>query len=361
MTQRGSLDGNDDLVKWQRIPFLILAVFSLFAGSLSGLIGMGWNVPFAPYAAFHAPLMVGGFLGTLISLERAVASGRKISYLVPLLTGVASFAWIITSSERIGTLFLLSGSIGLVFLFISFLKSHPSLPLALMLIGAVLWVTGNLSFMLGIPLFLCVYWWMGFIIFTIAAERLELSSPGAVPGTQGVVILGPLSILFAGSVIIYFYGESGSRVFAAGVILVALWLYKNDIARRTVRQRGLTRFIAVNLLSGYFWLLVSGVAALLTGLSKAGFAHDIVVHSFFLGFSFSMIFAHAPVIFPSILHVGLRYTPLYYLHAVVLNTSLAARVLADITGDEVIRGGAGLFNVTAIVLFFIATITSIQG
>ncbi len=38
------------------------------------------------------------------------------------------------------------------------------------------------------------------------------------------------------------------------LLLIALWLLRFDIARKTVRRTGLTRFIALNLLIGYVWL-----------------------------------------------------------------------------------------------------------
>ena len=40
------------------------------------------------------------------------------------------------------------------------------------------------------------------------------------------------------------------RLFAAGLLALALWLLQYDIARRNIGTRGLTRFIAACLLSG---------------------------------------------------------------------------------------------------------------
>ena len=52
---------------------------------------------------------------------------------------------------------------------------------------------------------------------------------------------------------------------------------RHDVARRTVRQSGLTRFTAVCLLSGYFWLAVSGVLAVYFGTVLAGAAYDAIL------------------------------------------------------------------------------------
>src|SRR5574340_831369 len=77
-----------------RLPLLILGFVSLASGVLAGLARLGWGVP-APMAQLvllHGPLMVCGFLGTVIGLERAVALGRRWAYAGPLLTGLGGVA-----------------------------------------------------------------------------------------------------------------------------------------------------------------------------------------------------------------------------------------------------------------------------
>lgn len=56
-----------------RIPLLIAGFVSLTFGIGTGLVRLGWNFPLpaAGLAAYHGPLMVCGFLGTVIALERA--------------------------------------------------------------------------------------------------------------------------------------------------------------------------------------------------------------------------------------------------------------------------------------------------
>ena len=57
-------------------------------------------------------------------------------------------------------------------------------------------------------------------------------------------------------------------VFGAALLALALWLLRQDIARRTVKDTGLTRFIAVCLLSGYAWLALAGAIMLGGGLRR---------------------------------------------------------------------------------------------
>lgn len=49
----------------------------MLAGMWAGLVRLGWALPTVHLALplAHGPLMVSGFLGTLISLERAMALG----------------------------------------------------------------------------------------------------------------------------------------------------------------------------------------------------------------------------------------------------------------------------------------------
>ena len=55
-------------------PLALLAMVALLAGLWAGLLRMGWGLPslHPNLAMAHGPLMVCGFLGTLIALERAV-------------------------------------------------------------------------------------------------------------------------------------------------------------------------------------------------------------------------------------------------------------------------------------------------
>src|SRR5665213_2011666 len=64
-----------DAVSRIRFPLLALGLAALAAGVWAGLLRFGWSLPDgrANLIELHGPLMVFGFLGTVISLERAVA------------------------------------------------------------------------------------------------------------------------------------------------------------------------------------------------------------------------------------------------------------------------------------------------
>jgi hypothetical protein len=146
--------------------------------------------------------------------------------------------------------------------------------------------------------------------------------------------------------------EAGIRLLGAGLMALACWLASYDIARRTVRQRGLTRFMAVCLLAGYVWLCAGGAMAAATGVAAPGLRYDAMLHAVFLGFVMSMVFAHAPVIFPAVLGIPLQYRQFFYGHVAVLHASVLLRVLGDLVpGLAGLRPWGGLFNAVALLLF----------
>ena len=79
-----------------RVPLLLLAFASLFLGIDAGLARLGWASPGAALAAAHGPLMASGFFGTVISLERAVALGRRWAYAAPLASALSALAVMLT-------------------------------------------------------------------------------------------------------------------------------------------------------------------------------------------------------------------------------------------------------------------------
>src|SRR5690625_4020954 len=89
---------------------------------------------------------------------------------------------------------------------------------------------------------------------------------------------------------------------AGSVLLIAIaaWLIRYDVARRTIRSEQWTRYSAWSLLTGYGWIVIGGGLGLVYGLPIAGPLYDAILHIFFVGFVFSMIFAHAAVIIPSL-------------------------------------------------------------
>jgi hypothetical protein len=220
-----------------------------------------------------------------------------------------------------------------------------------MALGALVWLVGNAAWLAGAPVDRVVPAWLGFLVLTIAGERLELSrmlfhGPLVERGFLGLV-LG----LCVGLAVAAVTAGVGMRLVGGALVALAAWLARYDVALHTVRQAGLTRYVAVCLLAGYVWLAAGGVLAVAVGLPAGGLLYDAVVHAVFVGFVFSMVFGHAPIIFPSVLGVPVFYRPVLYAPLALLHVSLGLRLAGDLVGPVALRRWGGLLNAVAVVLF----------
>jgi hypothetical protein len=341
------------------LPFLALALGALLLALWAGLLRIGWVLPaFANLSMEHGPLMVSGFLGVLIPLERAVAIRQKWMFAVPVTAGLG---WIgLFFSPLSGALLLTLGSLGTLAILGVMVRREPHLHTITMAFGALAWVVGNFLWMLGLPIFQIVFWWIAFLVLTIGGERLELSR--VLRPTLGQTrLFGVLAAaLLAGAVLAVFELNLGARLSGFALLALSLWFLRNDLARRNLRHRNpLTRYIALCLFGGFVWLGVSGGLFLSLGALYAGPYYDAALHSVFVGFVIAMIFGHAPIIFPAILGVPISFSRLFYAQLGLLHFSLLLRVTGDLTNQFEIRRWGGLLNEVAILLFLALTISSI--
>ena len=348
------------MISWYRLrfPLMLLGMLSLVAGLWTGLSRLGWDIPElrSGLLVFHGPLMVCGFLGTVIGLERAVALDRPWAYLAPFLSGIGSALVIFTQQETAGRLLITAGSLFFVMAFIAILRRQLAVFTVTMGLGALLWLVGNILWLAGYPVYLVVSWWAGYLILTIAGERLDLSRLLSPSRSSYFIFFAAIGLFLAGVVYSISNPAIGIRVLGLGIVALTVWLVRHDIATKTVRMQGLTRFVAVCLLSGYFWLGVSGLFALFTGELMGGTpTYDAMLHSLFLGFVFAMIFGHAPIIFPAVLQVPIIYTPLFYFHFALLEFSLVLRITGDLTSTASAVKWGGLLNAASLVLFLVNT------
>lgn len=87
---------------------------------------------------------------------------------------------------------------------------------------------------------------------------------------------------------------------------------------------------------------------------------DAALHALGLGFVFSMIFAHAPLIVPVVLKRKLAYVPFFYVPLALLHLSLVLRLWVG-AGDAALRAAGGILNAAAIALFVAIVIVSVAG
>jgi hypothetical protein len=334
---------------------LALGGIALLAGLVGALVLLGTPMPAntGRLAVDHGTLMTLGFLGTVIALERAVALGRPMGYAAPVAAGTGAAALVLGLPSDLAAWLMVAGGLLLVGTYAAFATQDRSLHLGIQAVGAGAWPVAALLIAAGRPVADTLPWLAAFLVLTIAGERLELARLGRLTILKRRQFIVVTWILVAGVTVSLVLPDEGTRLAGAGMLALAVWLARNDLARRTVRVPGVTRFIALSLLAGYAWLAVAGAAWLATGAgAAAGPAYDVRVHALFLGFVISMVFGHAPVIVPAVLRVPLPYTPVFFGHLGLLHAALILRIVGgDVLGMPWAWSTGGILNVVAMLLF----------
>ena len=342
-----------------RFVLIGLAGISLLTGLWAGIARMGWflPVPNSQFVMLHGPLMVVGFLGTLIGLERAVALQRWWAYAVPIFAGLGSITALITMPVRISATLAALASLFLSAVFITLYRQYPSEHFIIMALSALAWFVGNALWFTDPAVFTVVPWWVGFLVLMIAGERLELSRLRQPTALIRRVFHGFIAIVVIGLACSLVDFSTAIRLSGFGFLGLAVWLLRYDLAWQSVHQPGLPRFMATSLIAGYVWLALGGILWMVFAqFFSAGPRYDAMLHTIFLGFVFSMIFAHAPIILPTITGLSLPFQNIFYLHAALLHSSLILRVAGDLSSSPSLQQWAGLLNAGAILLFLLSNV-----
>lgn len=337
---------------------LVPAAIALLAGLDAALQLMELPAPISSTRLpdVHGPLLVLGFLGTLVSLERAVALGRAAGFLAPTLLGMGGLLLLSPVPLQAGQWLLVAGVATLVAVYVPLWHRQRDdavlvQALAAVIAGgaALLWVGG-----VGVPALLP--WLAGFVVLTIAGERLELAR--LAMGPRAGAVLASLSAAFCACVVAsLLWPAVGHPMLGAAVLALVGWLARHDVARRTVHATGPARFAALGMLAGYVWLVVAGAVWL--GGTPGGAAYDAVVHAVFLGFTMSMVMAHAPVILPAVLRRPLPYHPAMLAPLALLHGSLVLRLwLGDALGSMTAWRTGGVLNIVALLSFVAVAVWS---
>lgn len=340
-----------------RLPLMLGAALALLAGLAAGEARLGWALPVS-FVHLHGPLMVCGFFGTVIGLERAVALNRRWAFLAPLASAGGGLL-LLAGLETSGAVALSLGS--LVFLAVALVvtRRQPEHFTRLLALGAGAWAAGNLVWLAGAGIPAVVPLWSSFLVLTIAGERLELSRFLKPWRWRIPTLVPPVALVAASAVLAALELPLAWTAFGAGCLLLVAWSLVNDIVRRTIRQKGLTRYVAVCLLSGYGWLAVSGALLPLLDHGLDSLIYDAALHSLFVGFVFAMVFGHAPVILPAVLKVKLPFRLYFYAPLALLHASLALRVAGDLLALEDMRMWGGMLNGITVLAFAVMVVATV--
>lgn len=347
-----------------RLVFLVPGAVAMLLGldaaltllGLPALLGPALDLDRLP--EIHGPLMVLGFVGTVIALERAVALGRVWGYGAPALSGLGALALMSPLPLTVGQGLLVAGQVACLLVYRQLYLRQPAHAVSIEILGVVMALGAAVLWLGGVAVPDLTPWLTGFLVLTIFGERLELSR---IEALAAGAVSAPLAVgiavgLLTGAVVSLLHPGAGFTLVGLALLAAAGWLAAKDVARHTLHARGLPRFVAVALLAGYAWLAVAGAIWTLGGAVTSGPAYDAVLHAVMLGFVISMIMAHAPVIFPAVLRRPLPYHPAMYAPVVLLHASLVLRLaVGDARGLTWAVQVGGVLNIVAVLGFVALT------
>lgn len=338
----------------RRAPFVLLAGLGMLAGLDAALLLLGVRSPVSGgrLADAHGPLMVLGFVGTLIAEERAVALRRWMGHLAPALLGLGALSALSPAPAWLPGTLCAAGAAAMLATYAALFRRQPADAVMVQAVGAVCAVAAAVLWAVGAGLPVSAPWLAGFVVLTIVGERLELARVALPAGAEGLLLLCA-ALTMTGLLIGVLFPVAGAPVLGAGLLATVVWLVRFDVARRTLRSRGVTRFAAAAMLCAHAWLAVAGAIWLIAGPQTDGAGYDAVLHAVFLGFTISMIMGHAPIILPAVLHVKLPYHRAMWGPLALLHAGLLIRVMGDARGVVIAHQVGGVLDVVALLAFFV--------
>lgn len=330
---------------------VICALLSAVMGGLfrAGvpLQGMADSTLLSSAAIVHAALLLSAFLGSAIATERAVAVRHHWAFVAPVGSALGGLMMLV-GHAHLGAWLGVGAATVFVGVNILLVQRQPLAHTALLLVGALAWLTGNLMFAMNLNSGAALPWWFAFVVLTIVAERLEMSRLMRRHTWAHPLLLAAVVGLLAGAALSQPAPAWGGVLYGLALTALGVWLAVFDIARRTVKAQGLSRYMAICLLSGYFWLVTAGLGWV--GWTLGLPARDLALHALGLGFIISMVMGHAPVILPAIARIKLLFGAWFYVPLSVLHASLLLRLFGAMVDPAMRRPGA-LLNALALGLF----------
>ena len=355
----------------------------LLAGLDAVLLRPGARAPVddAELVAFHGPLVLVGLLGTVVALERAMAARADWALLAPAGSATGWLALVAGVPGPAGRVLALLGALVLC-----------AVAVDLGAMGAVALTAGDLLWLRGLAIEICVPLWLLLPLLTIVGERLELAR-AALPGTiveetvrtvSAAALLGACVLSAAGA---------ARLVMGPAMLALAAVMARYDIARRTIRVAGAVRLTAACALTGYLWLAAAGLlwtlgppgagsveSAAVPAAGYGGQGHDpahpadhpadgdVVVQVVAVACASSMVLAHAPRIVSAVTHRRLRYHRAMWLPFVLLHAGSTALIVfraraavaawrQDAPGAAGVIGAVGIVGAVAALVLLLPAAT----
>ena len=331
-------------------PFAALAVAALLAGLWGGLARIGWSIPGADTLALrHGGVMVIGFVGTVIAVERAIAFGGAPTLLAPAASALAGLTLLTGAPVEVAVVLATVAALAYTTTVGVLWRRQPQPGSLLILLGGVSLVAAALAWALSGAYPRVVPWWIAYLVCTVAGERLEMTRFQRISRANAALGVLAFAALLAAPAVGAVEVRAGAIALGLALIGVAAWSVVRDPARRTIVSPGLARFSAVGVLTAYGWLVVTGVLLLLGSALPGSLEYDAATHAFFTGFVFSAIIAHEPIIAEAVSGLRFAFSNAMYAPLVLLGAGTAMRIVSDAAMLLDRRRDAGLLQALAIV------------
>ncbi|MEQ8713805.1 MAG: hypothetical protein RIC80_12370 [Cyclobacteriaceae bacterium] len=288
----------------------------------------------------HGVLMLNGFAGGLITLERTLSKPVLANFisLIMLVVGV-----ILASLDMTWGLWLVTGAIILLILAeVQASRTHHWAYHLMQLTGLLCWLTANAKYQFSNFYPAAVPFWQAFVLMMILATRLKKID--RISDLTVMLVLG----LYIVSICLPFHSAASSLT---GVLLITLAAV---VLRLELRHSDDQRY---RLMIVYGWLIATAIGMLLS--DQILNSYDFVLHSFFLGFLFNMIFLNASKAIVS--KFGVIGIPLAEsLWMIIMTAGLLIRIVpGDVLGIEMARVVGGIISILAILGFLGSVIRSV--
>lgn len=344
-----------------RLALMVGGGIALLAGLDAALLLLGVAAPVTTerLASVHGMLMVLGFIGTVIALERAVALGKAWAFASPALMGLGGIALISPLPLSVAGALLMAATGLQAVIFIPLWRRRRDAAVLVQALGAASAFGATILFTGGVATASFLPWLIAYVVLLISGERMELARLGRADDRAEKAVLAGGVALLAATVLMLLFPRWAAPVLGAALVAMVASLLRVDVARKMLRSTGLPRFSAACLMAGYVWLAVAGGILLLVPNPFDGGAYDALVHSVMLGFTMSMIFAHAAVILPAVLRRPLPYHPVMYVPAGLLHAALAVRIIGgDLRNAHLVWQIGGVGNVVAVLAFVVTAVAT---
>ncbi|MCI1901416.1 MAG: hypothetical protein LKI93_01610 [Bifidobacteriaceae bacterium] len=370
-----------------RLILLFLAAVGAIIGLNSALVRS--SIPTfatrAPLGDGHGVFMVFGFLGGAIGLERAVAfqagspAKPKWGFLAPGFAGVGSLlmvfealpfvsretaiaplAFMATNPQALPGIAWTLSMAALTGIYLGVWRRQQSVAVLIQLLGAFLGVCGIALWARGIDAQILAPWWMGYLVLTIVGERIELARVAFIAHNIEWYIFFA-SVAFAVSLGLCLLNPTvGYPAMGITLGIMLLLAITHDTARKTYKLKGVTGFMGTCMLVGYAWALLAAAVWIFSPTGFSGYWRDMAIHALAIGFTMSMVAAHASMIIPSITRRPMTYKPVLWVGWLVMQVGLAVRLLGTTRGSTVLwQWGDGVSVVGMLVMMVTVAVLNI--